>query len=424
MKVYSTQRRVVITGLGAIAPNGIGKESFWHATQRGISGISCAPAAGTVDSAVPALPAGYVTNFSGEQYIERKLLKRTDRMTQLAFAALQEALADAHLTEDVLDPQRTGLVIANTMGGVGYVLKQLQALYTRGPRAISAYTAIAWLNVATVGQAAIQYGIQGYCKTPVNDSASGLEALGMAYRALRRGSADIILAGGCEAFLYPLVLRVMASQGICVQGSDPNAYRPFDRRAGGLLMAEGAGICILEDYEHAHKRGATIYGEIVGFAQTNDAHGLQMPSADGTYYARAICQTIEQANIQTEEIAYFSLDGRAVPSSDLGEAQALRLAFGTDLAQIPVSVPRTSIGHSYAAAGALDTITALQALAAGLIPPTTNCEELDPRYPLQMVRETAQALPASTHARQVVLLGARSIGGSNLVLALQKGETA
>lgn len=413
------KRRVVITGLGIIAPNGIGQEAFWQATLAGISGIKHFRA--IHDS--PIQVAGIIENFLAEDYIDRKLINRTDRMTHFVLAAIQEALADARLHLEQEDPQRVGAVIANTMGGMNYVLQQTRALYTRGPRFMSAYTAIAWLNVTNVGQAAILYGIQGYCKTPINDSVGGLNALGMAYGALQRGAADVIITGGCEAFLNPTALVMLSQQGSYVTGTDTQAYRPFDRRASGLILAEGSGICILEDYEHALKRGAHIYGEIVGYGQTNDAHGPYAPSSDGTRYAKALQQVMHEGDITLEEIVYINLDGRAQTASDLGEADALHLALGSFTGTIPMSVPRTMIGHSYAAAGAIDTITALLTLKHGLVAPTINCEQYDPRYGLNIVRERANALPTrsnTVHTSQVALVGGRNTGGVNVVLALRR----
>lgn len=406
-------RRVVITGLGVVAPNGIGKEAFWHATRSGISGIKPLQRYSTAD--LPISVAGEISDFVAHDYIERKLANRTDRMTHFALAAAQEALQDANMVLERENPQRVGAVVANTLGGVEYGVEQSHLLYTRGPRYLSVYTAIAWLQVANAGQLSIRHGIQGYCKTPVNDTAGGLNALGMAYRAIRRNAADVIIAGGCEAPLNPLVLLVLARSDYAALGDDPHAYRPFDRRAAGLLLAEGAGICILEEYEHAQRRGAPIYGEIVGYGQTNDAHGLGNPSPDGSLYARAIQLAMQEGDVRTEDIAYFSLDGRAVPSSDQGEAEALHMVFGSNLERLPVSVPRTMLGHSYAAAGTLDAITALLALRHGLIPPSINCEELDARYGLNLVREVA--LPLSGRA---ALIGGRGVGGVNVVLALQK----
>jgi 3-oxoacyl-(acyl-carrier-protein) synthase len=414
--LHNFQRRVVISGLGVVASNGIGQDAFWDAISRGRSGITQLDAT-AISPTHPIHVAGSIKNFIAEEHIERKLTQRTDRMTHFALAAIQEALADAHLSMEEEDPQRVGTVIANTQGGIDFVLKQIQTLYTRGPRFVSAYTAIAWLPVANIGQASIRHGFKGYSKTPVNDTVGGLDAMTMAYGAIRRGAADVILTGGCEAFLHPFILLVLANQGQCYVGHDPNAYRPFDGRATGLIMAEGAGMCILEEYEHAQKRGAPIYGEIVGYGQTNDAHGLLAPSADGTYYARALCQALHEGEIAADDLAYISLDGRAIITSDQGEVHGLRQAFGTQLAQLPVSVPRTMLGHSYAAAGGLDTITALLALKHRLIPPTINCEQLDPRYGLDMVRDETRPLRAS---KRVVLIGGRGIGGANVALAIKK----
>ena len=413
---HTTKRRVVITGTGVVAANGIGKKAFWQATSQGVSGIKPIQRFSTDDISIQV--AGEVSDFLASDFIDRKLANRTDRMTHLAFAAIQEALNDAHLVLEEENLQRIGTVIANTFGGVEFVLDQIKALYTRGPRYMSAYTAIAWLQVANVGQTSIRYGLQGYCKTPVNDTVGGLEALNMAYGAIQRGEADVLITGGCEAFLHPYSLSVLGQLSeltYCAVGNDPKAYRPFDRRATGLILAEGAGMCILEDYEHARKRGASIYGEIVGYGQTNDANGPTVPSSNGKQYARAIRLAMQEGNISTEDIAYFSLDGHALPLSDQGEAEALQLVFGGNLEKLPVSVPRTTQGHSFAATGAIDTITALLALQDKMIPPTINCEELDPRFGLAMVQDEARPLSGST-----VLLGGRGIGGMNVVLAVKK----
>lgn len=410
---HTPQRRVVITGIGVVAPNGIGKEAFWYATSKGVSGIR--PVRRFDAEHVPVSVAGEVHHFLPENYIERKLVQRTDRMTHFVFAAVHEALHDSHLNLAEENLHRVGAVIANTVGGVEYVLEQIHALHMRGPRAMSAYTAIAWLHVANVGQISVRYGIQGYCKTPVNDTAGGLNALGMAYTAIQRGAADVLITGGCEALLQPLILLVLAHGPHCATGNDPQAYRPFDRRARGLVLAEGAGICILEEYEHALRRGAPIYGEIVGYGQTNDIHGWHAPTSNGTQYARAMKLAMQEGHIQIHDLAYISLDGRAQPAADSAEVEALHLAFGPHAAALPASVPRTMLGHSYAAAGVLDTIAALMSLQHGLIPPTINCDEPDPRYVLRLVRDEARPVTGSS-----VLIGGRGLGGANVVLAVRK----
>jgi 3-oxoacyl-(acyl-carrier-protein) synthase len=409
------ERRVVVTGMGVVAPNGIGIPAFWQATKAGCSGIKPIKRFPTDDLRVKVV--GEVSEFLASDYIDRKLVNRTDRSTHFVLAAVQEALKDANLTLADEDVRRVGTVIANTLGGVNFAMDQLESLYTRGPRYLSAYTAIAWLQVANVGQTAIRYGLRGYTKTPVNDTVSGLDALGMAASAIRRGAADVLITGGCEAFLHPFSLAVLghfSEMVYCVAGSDPTAYRPFDRRAAGLIVAEGAGICLLEEYEHARQRNAPIYGEIVGFGQTNDANGPTPPSPDGRQYARAIRLAMQEAHLDVSDIGYFAADGRAIPPSDQGEVEALRLAFGADSARLPVSVPRTMLGHSYAAAGAIDAITALLALRDRVIPPTINCDEPNPTYALNLVRDKEHPLSG-----RAVLLGGRGIGGMNAALVVQ-----
>ena len=410
---YQTHRRVVITGLGVVAPNGIGKEAFWHATSRGVSSVKPIQRFPTAD--LPIQVAGEVRDFNVEQHIDRKLANRTDRVTHFVLAAVQEALQDAKLALEHEDPKCVGAVIANTAGGVEYVLEQIEALHTRGPRYMSVYTAIAWLQVANIGQTSVRYGLQGYSKTPVNDTVGGLDALGIAYTAIRRGAADVLITGGCESLLHPCLLILLGHSDHCATGDDPNSYRPFDQRAAGILLAEGAGICIVEEYEHARRRGVPIYGEIVGYGQTNDARGFGPNTQNGVQYARAMGLAMQEAQLQPEDIGYFSMDGRAIPQSDQAEVDALQRTFGADLLHLSVSVPRTMFGHSFAAAGVLDTITALLAFQYGMIPPTINCEQLLPQYGINLVRDEARSLSHSA-----ALIGGRSIGGANVVVAIKK----
>lgn len=407
-----SERRVVVTGIGIVAPNGIGKHAFRHAIEQGKMGIKPLH---QIDTALPFKVGGKIDDFIPEHYLERKLVQRTDRVTHLALAAVQEAMHDATINMEQENPLRVGAVIANTIGGATFAIKEVRKLYMDGPRAMSAFTSIAWIQVANVGQTALRYGFRGYCTTPVNDLAGGLDAFGTAYHAIRHNVADVLITGGCEAPLDPYILMTQGQTGWLVTGDDISAYRPFDRHARGLLLAEGAGICILEEYEHAVQRGAIIYGEIVGYGQTNDATGWRSQPENGKQYARAIRQVMQEGQIDPNEIGYFSLDGRALPATDHAEADALHRVFGTQMEHLPVSVPRTMLGHSYAAAGAIDTITALLALQENFIPPTLHCPDLDPDYGLTLVRDEARSLHGT-----VVMLGARSFGGSNVVLALRK----
>ena len=264
-------------------------------------------------------------------------------------------------------------------------------------------------------RSSVRYGLQGYSKTPVNNTVGGLDALGIAYMSIRRGAADVLITGGCESLVEPFLLLILGHSDQCATGDDPHAYRPFDLRASGMILAEGAGICIVEEYEHAIRRNAPIYGEIAGYGQTNDALRFGVPAHNGKQYARAIGLALQEAQSKPEDIGYFSLDGRAIPLSDQAEADALKRTFGSNLQHLPVSVPRTMYGHSFAAAGALDTITALLALQYGMIPPTINCEQLVPHYGLDLVQNEARPLSCST-----ALIGGRGLSGANVVLAIKK----
>lgn len=409
-------RRVVVTGMGVVAPNGVGCEAFWQASLQGENAIR--PLRRFPAENLPIQVAGELADFQAETYLPRRFVQRTDRVTHFTCAAVEEALRSARLDLAREDPARVGAVIANTLGGVEFVLEQIEAFYTRGPRAMSAYTAIAWLQVANVGQISLLHNVQGYCKTPVNDLAGGLEAFLMATQAIRRGAADVLITGGSEALLHPSFLLLFGQNDLCATGADACAYRPFDQRARGLLLAEGAGICVLEEYEHARRRQAPVYGEILGFGATSDARGMALPAADGAYYARALRLALDDAHLQPAAVDYMSLDGRAHPVADCAEVAALHEVFGTHLSELPVSVPRTAFGHSYAAAGALDTITTLLALRAQRIPPTLNCEQPVSDAPPCLVREQEQPFNGS-----VALIGGRSVSGANLALVVgREGE--
>jgi 3-oxoacyl-(acyl-carrier-protein) synthase len=310
-------------------------------------------------------------------------------------------------------------VIANTMGGLSYVSQQIERLYQLGLRFMSAHTALAWLHVANVGRLAVHYGFRGYCKVPINDTCGSLDALGLAYQAIRRGAADVLITGGTEAPLHPNVLFILDTLPPLHRGTDPYSYRPFDVRADGVLIAEGAGICILEEYEHAVQRGAPIYGEIVGYAQTCAPEVLSARMLpDVATYVRALQLALSEAELLPEDIACVFLDGRAIPTWDAIETAALREVFGSALDTLPCSVPRTQFGHSFAAAGALDTICALMALREHRMPPTLNCEEPDPRHcPPGLVR--GEMREQERHP-QGGLVCARGLGGSHVVLAIKR----
>ena len=416
-KLAPRRRRVVITGVGAVAPNGVGKAAFWKALCAGSSVIG--PPMRPKDLELSRQFVGEVKEFHAEQYIDRKLAQRTDRMTHFAFAAVQEAICDARLSLEHEDRQRVGIVIANTLAGVEYVEEQVKRLYQLGPHFMSAHTALAWLHVANVGRLSVHYGLQGYSKVPINDTCGGLDALGQAYRAIMRGTADVLIAGGTEAPIHPIVLPLLEASPPFLGRSNPPSYRPFDLRADGLLIAEGAGICILEEYEHAIRRDASIYGEVVGYAQTCCPCNLTpYTQPDMPAYVRALEIALTEAKMLPESLACVFLDGRSTSAWDATETAALREVFGSSFDNLPCSVPRTQFGHTLSAAGALDTICALLTLREQFVPPTINCDTPDPHHcPPGLVREVGVGTKGSSGGS---LICARGLGGSHVVLALNR----
>lgn len=410
------RRRVVITGVGIVAPNGVGKAAFWKAVCAGRSVIG--PPTRPKNLQLPLHFVGEVKDFHAEEYVDRKLALRTDRMTHFAFAAVQEAIRDARLSLEHEDRQRVGTVVANTLAGIEYVQEQVKRLYQLGPHFMSAHTALAWLHVANVGRLCVRYGLQGYSKVPINDTCGSLDALGQAYRAIMRDAADVLIAGGTEAPIHPCVLPILDASPPFNGRANPSSYRPFDLRADGLLIAEGAGICILEEYEHAIQRGASIYGEIVGYAQTCCPCDLTPHTQpDVTAYVRALEIALTEAKMLPEDLACVFLDGRAIPAWDALETAALRQVLGSSLDTLPCSVPRTQFGHTLAAAGALDTICALLTLEKHLVPPTINCDTPNPHHcPPGLVRELSVGTKDSSGG---ALICARGLGGSHVVLALK-----
>lgn len=408
-------RRVVVTGIGLVTPIGIGKQAFWQAATAGVSGTGRPTLAAHPD--LPVQVVGEVDGFEPEQWMPRKLVVRTDRNTHFAFAACTEALADAGLDPEAEDKRRIGLVLSADYGGLGYVLDNLVRLHQRGPSFVSAYMAIAWLPSAPVGQLSILHGTTGYSKTVVNDASGGTCALGAAYRAIRRGDSDVVVAGGFE---IPLVEGALASLStwelICRSSSDPaRAFRPFDRDREGVVIAEGGALLVLEELERARARGASVYAEVAGFAQTTDAVSLKRFADDGVQYARAMRLALEVGGLGPDDVGYVNADGQATEQGDRAEARALRALLGDRVASVPVSAPKSMTGNALAGAGAIDACFALLAMRHGVIPPTINVDQQDPECDIRLVANSA-----TEASIDVALVASRGAGGANAALVLKR----
>lgn len=408
-------RRVVITGLGVVTPIGIGKEPFWEAAKAGESGVRKQTLVSNPDVAVHI--AGEVKDFDPLVAMSKKLVVRTDRNSQFAFVAGQEALIDAELDLSVEEKSRVGIVLASNYGGLSYYLDNLVRLHQKGPSFVSAYMAIAWIPSAPVGQLSIYYGTTGYSKTIINDAAGGTDAIGVAFRAIRTGDADVILAGGFEAALAEATLAGLSSfPEICFDAEDPAAaFRPFDSNRNGIVVAEGGAIFVLEEYERAKARGANIYAEIAGFAQTNDAFDIHTFEPTGEQYARAMRLALGVGGLTAADVSYINLDGRATVDGDRTEALAIRLLLGDRADEVPVSAPKSMIGNCLAGAGAVDTAFATLAIRDGIVPPTINLTQQDPECKINLAATARDA-----GALNVAVIGARGTGGANSALVLRR----
>lgn len=412
-------RRVVVTGLGVVTPIGVGVDAFWVAAREGRSGTG-RPTLVQQREGVGALPirvVGEVKDFDPVAQMTKKLVVRSDRNTHFAFAACAEALADAGIDMATEDKARVGIVLASNYGGLNYYLDNLVRLHQKGPSFVSAYMAIAYIPSAPVGQLSIFHNVAGYTKTIINDAAGGTDAIGAAYRTIKRGDADLILTGGFEAALAEASLAAMNMYGeICKDAPDPAAaQRPFNTERNGMVVAEGGGIVVLEDYERAKARGAHMYAEIVGFGQTSDAVDIHHFATDGVQYARAMTQALERAGLTPNDVDYVNADGRGTEAADRSEATAIGLVFGDRVDSVPVSAPRSMMGNPLAGAGPIDLAFIVLAMRDGVLPPTINLREQDAACRLNLVTTIGQQANVD-----VALLCSRGATGVNAALALRK----
>jgi 3-oxoacyl-[acyl-carrier-protein] synthase II len=410
-------RRVAITGLGFVTPLGVGKDENWANALAGKSALGRPSDAH--DPNLPIKVVGEVRSFDPLDFITKKLIVRSDRNTHFAFAACQQALEDGGIDPEQADKTQVGLVFASNYGGLSTFLENMTRLHQKGPSFVSAYMATAWIPCAPIGQLSIFYGFTGYSKTLINDSAGGVDAIGTAYGAIRRGDSEVIIAGGFEAALADAAIVCMATFAeICHDAPDPEkAFRPFNSERHGNVIAEGGAIVLLEDLERAQARGAPIYAEVAGFAQTSDAVDLRRFAEDGEQYGRAMRQALEQAGVGADELGYVSAEGRATETGDRSEARAIRRALGERADTIPVSAPKSMFGNALAGAGAIDTALTALAIREGKIPPTANLEEQDPEVDLQIVANE----PRDAQVDAALVL-ARGQGGANSALVLKRAS--
>ncbi len=407
-------RKIAVTGIGIVAPSGIGKRPFWANVKAGRSFIKEITRFDAQD--YPSRIAGQIDDLDAYSHVSERLVKKIDAFSHMALIAAEMALKDAGIDIQKEDPNLVGIFLGNAIGGWLYAETELRDLYLEGREGVSPYMASAWFPAAPQGQVSIYYGIKGFSKTVVSDRASSLMAMGYACKTLGKDKLNMIFAGGMEAPVTPYALLCCNTYGcLSKNNSSPQAaYRPFDKKRSGFVIGEGAGIMVLENIERARARGVNIQALISGYGTTCDGKDRINPDISGNELARAIKMALADAKANPEEIDYISLDGLACDDWDSSEASALKQVFGDKLKKIPVSCPKAGFGNLLGASGAVDVIIAIQAMEHKLIPPMLNLDapaedSLD--YVIKQAREK--------EIRKALVIS-RGRGGINSALVLER----
>ncbi len=402
--------RTVITGLGVVAPNGIGADAYWQATLAGIGGIG--PITRFDASRYRSSLGGMVRDFDPARYMPSRLVAQTDLWSQYGLAATALALDDAGLDVTAVPEFELGVVTASSSGGNEFGQREIQKLWGLGPECVGAYQSIAWFYAATTGQVSIAHGARGPCGVLVSEQAGGLDALGQARRAVRT-EARVVISGGAEAPLSPYALVCQLASGQLSDGDDPReCFLPFDTRARGHVPGEGGAILIVENLAAARARGARVYGEIAGYAAGFDQ---QPDSGRPAALTATIRQALADAAIGPAEVDVVFADAVAVPALDRAEAAAIAEVFGAHA--VPVTAPKTMVGRLYAGGAPLDVAAALLAIRDGVIPPTVGVGDLAAGCRIDLVRDRARPAPVRT-----ALVLARGFGGFTAALIVTAAD--
>ncbi|HEX8345808.1 MAG TPA: beta-ketoacyl synthase N-terminal-like domain-containing protein [Actinoplanes sp.] len=405
--------RSVVSGIGVVAPTGIGADEHWRAT---LAGRLCVRPIEHFDAGrYRTVLAGQVPGFVPEEHVDGRLIVQTDRWTWLSLAATQLALDDAKYDPAAHDPYATSVLLASGSGGNEFGQREIQALWSRGRQAVTAYQSIAWFYAASAGQTSILHGTKGPAGVLVSDAAGGLDSLGAARRLVRRGT-PAVLAGGTEAPLSPYALTCQVSSGRMTTSRDPRGgYKPFDVDANGHVPGEGGAVLVVEGADAALRRGARqVYGEIAGYAATHDAHHYEDPAPDCRHLARAMRRALADAEVHPEQVDAVVADGAGHPLLDLREAEALTEVFGARTRPVPITAPQGLTGRLCAGGASLNVATALLAMRDGILPAVGNLDRPSPAYRLDLVRR-----PRET-TLDVVLVVARGHGGFNSCVVLKR----
>lgn len=408
------KRRVVVTGIGAVTPVGNSAEQAWENVIAGKSGIG--PLTRVDVSKFPVSVAAEVKDFNIEDYIDRKEARKMDRFTHYALAASMMAAKDANLTITEEMAPRVGVWIGSGIGGMETHEQQFLTFQERGVRRVSPFFVPMMIPDMASGQVSIYLGAKGVNSCSVTACASGTNSIGDAFKVIERGDADVMITGGAEAPIVTMaVAGFCANTALSLNPDTASASRPFDKNRDGFVIGEGAGILILEEYEHAKARGAKIYGEVVGYGSTGDAHHITAPAPNGEGAARAMQMAIDDAQVSPARVGYINAHGTSTPYNDLFETQAVKTVFGDHAYKLAMSSTKSMTGHLLGAAGGIEAIFTVLALKEGILPPTMNLHEPDPECDLDYVPNAARKAEF-----EYALSNSLGFGGHNACLLFKK----
>lgn len=409
-------RRVVITGLGTVTPIGNSVKDTWESVKKGVCGIAPITHFDTTDRKVTV--AGEVKDFDQETVVDKKEIKRMDEFTIYALAAAKEAVIDSGLDENNTDYNRCGVLVSSGIGGLGTIQQETLRGNERGYDRCSPYFIPGAISNMAAGRIAIEYGFHGMCSCVVTACAGGTNAIGDAFRHIRDGYADVMLCGGTEASITPLGIGGFTSLQALSRSDDPlRASIPFDAERSGFVMGEGAGILVLEEYEHAVSRNAHIYCEVAGYGANCDAHHVTAPLEDGSMAAACMKLAMEDAGISPDKVQYINAHGTSTKLNDKSETAAVKLAFGNDASRVMMSSTKSMTGHLLGASGAVEGIILAMSVADDYVPATIGYREADPECDLDIVPNEGRNVTVN-----YAMSNSLGFGGHNASIIFKKVE--
>lgn len=407
-------RRVVVTGIGAVTPLGNTAEEFMKNVLAGKNGI--APIKRFDASETGITVAAEVKDFDPTLYMEKKEAKRMDMFSVYGIAAATQAMEDSGLDIEKINPDRLGVIVSSGIGGMETIQNQVIRMHDKGPKRVAPFFVPMAIGNMAAGNISIKVGAKGICTSVVTACASATNAIGEAFRNIKHGYQDTILAGGAEATVCEIGISGFAALTALTPETDPNrASIPFDKDRSGFVMGEGSGVLVLEELEHALARGAKIYGEVVGYGSNSDSYHITSPNPDGSGAGKCMLLAMEEAGITASDVSYINAHGTSTPANDSGETTAIKYALGDEAKNVPVSSTKSMVGHLLGAAGAVEALACLAALEADFVPPTIGLENQAEDCDLDYVPQTGRA-----HNVEYILSNSLGFGGHNAVICMKK----